>query len=555
MRKHFRPLLPRPILKLMKILLLFISAMIVWGQGCGPSNSIQFLSNGPSTSSNNTDSGNGQGYDGKLTFVSVQDGFTCENKPAPTSILRRSELGAWSLTVNQTDKCASIDSQPVFDVFYNEQVGLVIYQNSIFYQPVGREATGSASLDNNLRYFNVLASANANSADALAGDGICANSLGQCSLRAAIDETNFDVGKMTLISVPAGIYTVTGSSSFYAALTLSASSTTILRGVDPVSTIIDGDSINVGTGLLHLTQSGQNSLRVIENMGFMNGRNSELLDHGAALTLEDRVVLRNCSVSNNLGGGSAVNANSRSKEIYIINSKITDNANTGFGVRAATRVTIDQTEFLRNSMSGFFMGNDTSNVLIKNSTFAFNTAYGIVLRECMDSCRIENTTVFGSGMDGISISHFSSSLPPPDIEIFHTTVADNARNSGGNVSVSFQSADPRNLLIRNSILSVPLSGRPNLILQAVVGLTIQGDSSICDDSSCNGLGFSNVNPLLLPLAANGGPTQTMLPSQGSPAIDAGEAAYCNSSDQRGFIRPVDKLGSGAKCDIGATEIQ
>ncbi len=52
------------------------------------------------------------------------------------------------------------------------------------------------------------------------------------------------------------------------------------------------------------------------------------------------------------------------------------------------------------------------------------------------------------------------------------------------------------------------------------------------------------NPLLLPLADNGGPTRTMALQKGSPAIDAGN--NCTPTDQRGQRR----IG---QCDIGAFE--
>ena len=55
------------------------------------------------------------------------------------------------------------------------------------------------------------------------------------------------------------------------------------------------------------------------------------------------------------------------------------------------------------------------------------------------------------------------------------------------------------------------------------------------------------NAALGPLAANGGPTQTMALGAGSQAIDAG-GAPCPATDQRGFPRP-----QGAACDIGAYE--
>ncbi len=58
------------------------------------------------------------------------------------------------------------------------------------------------------------------------------------------------------------------------------------------------------------------------------------------------------------------------------------------------------------------------------------------------------------------------------------------------------------------------------------------------------------DPLLGPLQSNGGPTQTMAPAVGSPAIDAGGG--CPATDQRGQPRPDN--GETA-CDIGAYEVQ
>jgi predicted outer membrane repeat protein len=53
-----------------------------------------------------------------------------------------------------------------------------------------------------------------------------------------------------------------------------------------------------------------------------------------------------------------------------------------------------------------------------------------------------------------------------------------------------------------------------------------------------------VDPLLSPLANNGGPTETMATATTSPAIGAGDSAACPATDQRGVART-------GGCDVGA----
>jgi hypothetical protein len=73
-----------------------------------------------------------------------------------------------------------------------------------------------------------------------------------------------------------------------------------------------------------------------------------------------------------------------------------------------------------------------------------------------------------------------------------------------------------------------------------------------NDSSSSGFGAAgdlfNVNPLLGPLADNGGLTFTCALLPGSAAIDAGNSAGAPPYDQRGVMRP-----QGAAFDIGAFE--
>ncbi|HUH98961.1 MAG TPA: choice-of-anchor Q domain-containing protein, partial [Anaerolineales bacterium] len=78
--------------------------------------------------------------------------------------------------------------------------------------------------------------------------------------------------------------------------------------------------------------------------------------------------------------------------------------------------------------------------------------------------------------------------------------------------------------------------------------TLDPDSlnNLVGDGSCSAL--LSGDPQLGPLSDNGGPTQTFALLATSPAIDAGNDTFCESTDQRGVARP-----QGAHCDIGAYE--
>jgi hypothetical protein len=125
-----------------------------------------------------------------------------------------------------------------------------------------------------------------------------------------------------------------------------------------------------------------------------------------------------------------------------------------------------------------------------------------------------------------------------------STISGNtANNLGSGIRI-----DTGTVSLRNTIVSG--NSPANCI---VVSTTITDDSNNLEDGTTCGWGtsngsLSNTDPLLGPLANNGGHTKTMALQSGSPAIDAGNDAACPASDQRGGARP-----QGSHCDIGAYE--
>ncbi len=80
---------------------------------------------------------------------------------------------------------------------------------------------------------------------------------------------------------------------------------------------------------------------------------------------------------------------------------------------------------------------------------------------------------------------------------------------------------------------------------------IASDHSLSSDASCGGeAALQNKTPLLTALGNDGGSTTLYSEKAGSPTIDAGDAAKCPTTDQRGYPRPY--VG-GTGCDIGSDE--
>ena len=118
-------------------------------------------------------------------------------------------------------------------------------------------------------------------------------------------------------------------------------------------------------------------------------------------------------------------------------------------------------------------------------------------------------------------------------------IATGPSSGGGGVSVA------------NSIVSgngQSVDGDTNCYQGGTDGFHDSGQDVSYPDSSCPGV---TGDPLLGALAANGGPTETMLPGVGSSAIGLVPFGSCSvGEDQRGLSRP----GSGkSACDAGAVE--
>lgn len=491
----------------------------------------------------------GDVYDGKLTFVHLQPGFNCELKIAPKVILRRDLDRRWTMTVNEPERCAAIDNQPVTDVIYTETSAFLTYQGLKFYRDrAAPEQPSSLAL-----YpigFRADPAANPNFPDIAIGDGVCADSTGRCSLKAAFDEMNSDINRSAMIFVPAGNYLLTSP------LMANLRGVALIQGEGAASTVIDGGgttALLVSAGFVTMAVS----TTVISQLQLANGRTTNTL-YGSAVTVNNSVRLDRCLITANKDGAPAVNGTTRARSVLIEDSRFINNEQSAIDVDFADNFVIDRTEISGSGWYGVrIKGAQTNLNIIRNSTIAGNLI-GILLREVTTSFAIENTTITNNLNYGLMISNPGPGInqwQPYDFSLSHSTVSNNAVNSGANIQLDMPLTESRIFSIQNSIVASAFGGRPNCeMTSANANFSIISQGMMADDNSC----LSSVilaSPLLGPLADNGGPTPTRMPLTGSPAIDSGLNAICLASDQRGQARPIGKVLSTPTCDIGAVEVQ
>lgn len=166
------------------------------------------------------------------------------------------------------------------------------------------------------------------------------------------------------------------------------------------------------------------------------------------------------------------------------------------------------------AMNGGGMGNYESDPLLTNVTFSTNTA-----------------AFYGGGMYN---GHSSSP------SLINVTFSNNAAGLGNGIYVDrFSSVDIRNSIFWGNGIEIDAQSGGQINYSLIEGGCPTG-------ASCNNI--ITDDPLLDPLADNGGFTLTHALGEGSPAIDAGDPTNCPATDQRGYTRPI-----GAGCDIGAYE--
>ncbi len=269
----------------------------------------------------------------------------------------------------------------------------------------------------------------------------------------------------------------------------------VISGGDLVQVFnVDGTSLSI------------NSLTVTAGSSDSNGGAIAVSD--GSLTLTNSVVSASTAVGHG-GGIYAVDS-----ELSLSNSAVSGN-------------TINE-ESETHGGGIYFSSADTNGLTITTSGLDGNSspADGGGLYISGGVALITNTT-FG---ENTAVANGGGIYNASTATLTHVTVANNTAETGGGIH------DTEQLHLYNSLLAGNTGGDCSGTLNSNIGNLIQ-------DGSC-GHGELTGDPQILELS--GLPIYYVLESR-SPAVNAGDDAYCLAEDQRALTRPE------SACDIGASE--
>ena len=438
-------------------------------------------------------------------------------------------------------------------------------------------------------------------------DLACITVSGQCSLRAAIQQSNAIDDGTTTIELPiANNYalTVLGDGEDGAATgDLDIHSRIIINGAGSDLVAIDGrfeDRIFDIKPTANLTlnditiRNGHNQVDVV-NQDLIEITEIGQLDGGGGIKVVDgALTLNRVNLSDNTAGGVGGGIDSRSSIVTINASLINDNRVAGFGGGISNMnglLVINDTTISRNRNSsspdlifggGIFNSGDVNSLEIHRSTISDNSAFrdGGGIYHQVGSLLITNSTISGNeaGRWGGGLYN-SNATSLYKVELLHVTVtANEARGNVREISQIFEPTDPKGgglynrsqasgvgvLRLYNSL--VVLNGDGGDCFNDVESFPaypafLDKVGTIVSDETCLNVGEaaptvvldSTIIGMWPLLGNNGGATQTHALLDSSIAINAAEGAFCPNHDQRKFgPRGISMCDSGAY-EFGATD--
>jgi CSLREA domain-containing protein len=194
--------------------------------------------------------------------------------------------------------------------------------------------------------------------------------------------------------------------------------------------------------------------------------------------------------------------------------------------------------------------NEAGTVIITNSTFTANSATGNI----GGNGTLKKQAGSGAGLGGALFNHNGT------IQVTNSTFSLNTAAQGGRGIFNLGDSAGKTTTSTTATANIANSiiGQADTAVADFTGKalgtgtnTTQGSANLIrTQSGFAGTVVTTADPLLGPLQANGGLTQTMAPSSSSPVINRGVKAGAPATDQRGFARDRDNAGT---VDIGAYE--
>jgi hypothetical protein len=285
----------------------------------------------------------------------------------------------------------------------------------------------------------------------------------------------------------------------------------IIAGAPPLiafTNTLSGQTIHLTSGQLTLSNSvGIDASSITNGIVLDAGGSSRVLEIAPSIRVNlDSLIVTNGIVPDN-GGGILVDDG---VALTLANCTVAGNSAAAGGGIA--------------QLSGM--------LIVNNSTVAHNTATqsGGGFDFAGGQATLDNCTLFGNSAGDGNGGGIAAGAGTANT-FNNCTITGNSAGAGGGIYL-----DPDSV--------------STLVNTIAAGNTATNASDIFGPfTGSNNL--TNGNPLLAPIGDYGGPTQTMPPRAGSPAIDNGlDFAGLLVTDQRGYPRI-----SGAHVDIGAVEAQ
>jgi hypothetical protein len=287
---------------------------------------------------------------------------------------------------------------------------------------------------------------------------------------------------------------------------------------------------------------------------------------GGIVNFEGTVTVANSTFSENESSGIF----DYQGTVTVANSTFSDNAESGI-VGHFSSLTVANSTFSGNAAG---ISSDRSGVTITNSTFSGNGGGGI--SAYASAVTVANSTFSGNsaGFGGGISNNGSFEDFPGTVTVTNSTFSGNTADGGGGIENSAGTVTVTNSTLSGNAATSAGGGIDNsgslTVANTIVaangggncgGVITDGgyDLEFTPSPGTNTCGFADhalsADPMLGPLRDNGGPTQTMAPEVGSPAVDAIPPGTngCGTTiieDQRAVARP-----QGPGCDIGAYEVK